>query len=268
METQLNTHDLQKKITGYLETLALETDEARRSESMQKYLEFASKFHSYSPANVMLIMLSKPDATNVAGFHRWKKLNRFVRKGEKGIPIFAPMIRKDDPNAADSPKVLTGFRIVYVFDVAQTAGDPLPPAPEWKSPEKNEGLKNKLIAFANSKGIEVVFIDLPGETQGISKGGLIEINSSAGTKTLIHELAHELMHQDGNCLSDRSIIELEAESVAYVVSKYFGLDGLKSPNYIALFGNTENEFMNSLNIIHKISSFIIEELENNNATIV
>ena len=233
METQTNTHDLQKKITGYLETLVLETDEARRSESMQKYLEFASKFHSYSPANVMLIMLSKSDATNVAGFHTWKKMNRFVKKGERGIPIFAPMIHKEDPDKEDSPKVLNGFRIVYVFDVSQTDGDPLPPIPDWKSPEKNEELKNKLISFAMNNGIEVVFRGLPGETEGVSMGGLIEIDSSAGTKTLIHEITHELMHQNDRCISDRSIKELEAESVAYVVSRYFGLELLEESN---LFG--------------------------------
>lgn len=260
METQINTHDLQKKITGYLEALALETDEARRSEAMHKYLEFSSKFHSYSPANVMLIMLSKSDATNVAGFHTWKKMNRFVKKGEHGIPIYAPMIRKDDLDANDSPKVLTGFRIVYVFDISQTTGDPLPPAPDWKSPEKNEELKNKLIAFATNNRIEVVFKDLHGETQGVSMGGLINIDSSAGTKTLIHELAHEMMHQDGHCISDRSIKELEAESVAYVVSKYFGLEGLHSPNYIALHGVSSQDFVASLSKIQEVSREIINSL--------
>ena len=260
METQINSHDLQKKITCCLETLALETDEARRSESMQKYLEFASKFHSYSPTNIMLILLSKPEATNVAGFQTWKKMNRFVRKGERGIPIFAPMVYKENPDNDDSPKVLSGFRIVYVFDISQTDGSPLPPAPDWKSPEKNEDLKNKLIAFAKSKSIEVTFKDLPGEVQGVSKGGLIEIDSSAGTKTLIHEIAHELMHQNGNCLSDRSIKELEAESVAYVVAKHFGLEQLKSGNYLVLNNVSRKDFLISLERIQKTASEIIGKL--------
>ncbi len=261
METQTNAHDLQKKITGYLETLALETDEARRSEAMQKYLVFASKFHKYSPNNVLLIMLTKPDATNVAGFQTWKKMNRFVKKGERGIPIFAPMVYKENPDKEDSPKVISGFRIVHVFDVSQTAGDPLPPTPDWKSPEQNENLRNKLIAFAKSKSIEVIFKDLPGEVQGVSKGGLIEIDSCAGTKTLIHELAHELMHQDGNCLSDRSIKELEAESVAFVVSKYFGIEDLKSPNYLALQGLKSGDFTNSLTRIHEVAREIISKVD-------
>jgi len=171
MNAQVTSNDLQKKIQGYLETLALETDEARKSEEMQKYLNFVARFHQYSPSNIFLIMLSKPDATQVAGFQSWKKMGRYVKKGEKGIPIFAPMIHKEDPDNDSSPKVLSGFRIVYVFDVSQTDGYPLPPVPDWKSPEKSAELTEKLIRFAESKGITVTFKDLPGETQGVSKGG-------------------------------------------------------------------------------------------------
>lgn len=260
MENQINTHDLHMKITGYLETLTLETNEARRSESMQKYLEFASRFHQYSAGNVMLIMLSKPDATNVAGFQTWKKMNRFVKKGERGIPIFAPMVYKENPDKDDSPNVLSGFRIVYVFDISQTSGDPLPEAPDWKSLEVNLELNEKLIAYAKSKGIDVVYKDLSGQTQGISLGGSIQIAKTAGSKTLVHEIAHELMHQDGHCLSDRSIKELEAESVAFVVSKYFGVEGLHSPNYLALHGVSSQDFAASLSKIQEVSREIINSL--------
>jgi hypothetical protein len=161
METSVNTQDLKKKIEGYLEDLSKETDLARKSEAMQKYLEFAAQFHQYSPYNIMLILLSKPDATEVAGFQTWKKMNRYVKKGEKGIPIFAPLLHKEDSEIEDSPLVLNGFRIVYVFDVSQTDGEPLPPVPDWKSPEKNAELTEKLIKFAESKGIAVVFNELP-----------------------------------------------------------------------------------------------------------
>lgn len=262
MDTSINTQDLKKKIDGYLETLMLETDEARRSEAMQKYLLFASKFHKYSPSNVLLIMLTKPNATNVAGFQTWKKMNRFVKKGERGIPIFAPMVYKENPDKEDSPKVLSGFRIVYVFDVSQTAGNPLPPIPDWKSPEKNEELKTKLIAFAMNNGIEVVFKDLPGEVQGVSKGGLIEIDSSAGTKTMIHELAHELLgHHQDFALTDKSVRELQAESVSYVVAKYFGIDELQSSNYLALHGVSQKSMIREFDVIQKCASSIIVALE-------
>jgi len=211
MNTQITSNDLQQKIQGYLETLALETDQARKSEEMQRYLDFVSRFHQYSPSNIFLIMLTKPDATMVAGFQAWKKMGRYVKKGEHGIPIFAPMIHKEDPDREDSPKVLSGFRVVYVFDVNQTDGEPLPPVPNWKSPEKNAELNEKLIRFAESKGITVTFKELPGETQGVSKGGVIEISPNAGTKTLIHEIAHELMHQGSDVIIGHEIREMEAE---------------------------------------------------------
>ncbi len=242
MNAQITSNHLQQKIQGYLDALALETDQARKSEEMQKYLDFVAKFHQYSPSNIFLIMLTKPDATHVAGFQAWKKMNRRVKKGEHGIPIFAPMIHKEDPDDDKSPKVLSGFRVVYVFDVSQTDGEPLPPVPDWKSPETNAKLNEKLIRFAESRGITVAFKDLPGETQGVSMGGVIEISPEAGTKTLIHEIAHELMHHKVATSSRHDVREMEAESVAYVVSRYFGITSLNCPNYILLSGGDRHTF--------------------------
>ncbi len=259
MTAQITSNDLQQKIQGYLEVLALETDQARKSEEMQRYLDFVAKFHQYSPSNIFLIMLTRPDATHVAGYQAWKKMGRFVRKGEKGIPIFAPMVHKEDPDKEDSPKVLSGFRVVYVFDVSQTDGDPLPPMPDWKSPEKNAELNEKLIRFAESRGITITFKELHGETQGVSKGGAIEISPNAGTKTLIHEIAHELMHQCENNL-DREVCELEAESVAYIVSRYFGINHLNSATYIALYELSSKDFKESCERIQKNVQTIIEYL--------
>ena len=243
MEIQNTTQNLNNKIQGYLETLALETDEARKSEEMQKYLDFVAKFHNYSPSNIFLIMLTRPDATHVAGFQAWKKMGRYVKRGEKGIAIFAPMINKEDPDDDNSPKVLHGFRVVFVFDVSQTEGDLLPPVPNWKSPERNAELNEKLIRFAETKGITVTYKDLPGEIQGVSKGGAVEISHNAGTKTLIHEIAHEMMHRSTDAPIDRDVREMEAESVAYVVAKYFNINSIKSPAYLALHGFHREQFL-------------------------
>lgn len=262
MTAQVTSTELQQKIQGYLESLALETDQARQSEEMQKYLNFVAKFHQYSPSNIFLIMLAKPDATQVAGYQAWKKMGRFVKKGEKGIPIFAPMIHKEDPDKDDSPKVLHGFRVVYVFDVAQTDGEPLPPVPDWKSPEKNAELNEKLIRFAESKGIAVTFKELSGETQGVSKGGAIEISPNAGTKTLVHEIAHELLHQSNPALLSRNEKEIEAESVAYSVASHFGLTGFKSSNYLVLYGADKQDLYRSLERVYLTTIEIIEGLNN------
>lgn len=262
METQANVQQLQAKIKGYLHTLMLETDIARKSEVMQKYLEFTARFHQYSANNVWLILMTKPEATLVAGYQTWQNMHRFVKRGEKGIAIFAPLLYSQDPNDDSSPKKLGGFQIVYVFDVSQTEGDPLPPIPDWKSPEKNAELTEKLIAFARSKGIDVTFKNLSGDIQGVSKGGAVEVDYSAGTKTLVHELGHELLkhHQEG-VFVDKAIRELQAEAVAFVVSRYFGIDGLQSPNYIALFGLNSQDFVSSLRKIQEVSREIIIGLD-------
>jgi len=261
MNTQITSTDLQQKIQGYIESLALETDQARKSEEMQKYLNFIAKFHNYSPTNIFLIMLTRPDATMVAGFQAWNKMGRYVKKGEHGIPIFAPMIHKQDPDNDDSPKMLSGFRVVYVFDVSQTDGEPLPPVPDWKSLEKNAGLNAKLLRFAESKGITVTFKELPGETQGVSKGGAIEISPNAGTKTLIHEIAHELMHRSDSLILTQKDKEMEAEAVAYSVASFFGLKNLKCSTYLGLFEVENNNLILSLRSIQITVAEIINGIE-------
>jgi hypothetical protein len=242
IKTKITANNLNAIIKEHLEALAKETDKARVSDEMVRYLEFCARFHQYSPSNIWLILMSRPDASHVAGFNAWKKMGRYVKRGEKGIAILAPMIYREDPDDEDSLKVLRGFRVVHVFDIRQTDGQPLPEQPNWISPEKNLELQKKLMDFAEQSGIKVTIEELEGETQGISTGGRIVLSPSSGTKTLIHELAHELLHQVENIQLSRSEKELEAESVAFVVCKYLGLKNLSSPNYLALH-NIQGDMM-------------------------
>jgi len=254
--------DLSQSITERIEGLAQETDKALLSEKMIQYLNTYAKFHMYSPYNIFSILISFPNATYVAGYKKWKTLGRFVKRGEKGIPILAPILVNEDPDDPDSEKVLRGFKVVYVYDVSQTFGEELPEVPDWKSQEKNKELEEKLIRFANKRGIKVTIVKLSGETQGVSKGGVIEIDPCAGTKTLIHEISHELMHRDQNRPPESCLRELEAESVAYVVCKYFGLEISSSPNYIALHGANSEMIFGHLERIREISLLIINQVEN------
>lgn len=119
------------------------------SESYKDCLGYMSKFTNYSAGNCILIMLQKPDASLVAAFGKWKELGRTINKGEKGIAILAPMSfktkeLKEQPvkdssgnqvyNADGSEKkekveveqTSIGFKKVYVFDVSQTSGEPMP----------------------------------------------------------------------------------------------------------------------------------------------
>ena len=98
------------------------------SDDWQHALAFAARFHSYSFGNALLIQCQRPDATLVAGFHKWLELGRHVRKGEHGIAILAPVVarRHDAENDDETARVVRFFRPAYVFDVAQTDGAELP----------------------------------------------------------------------------------------------------------------------------------------------
>ncbi len=104
---------------GYL-VAALESGQ---SDVLTHYLNAMARFHNYSFGNIMLIARQKPLATNVAGIRTWNSLGRFVKRGEKGIMILAPMIgRKTNgiaeptADAKETASPLYGFRAVYVFD--------------------------------------------------------------------------------------------------------------------------------------------------------
>ena len=260
-QNQTSTSDLKTKITEHIEQLARETDNARVSKEMLHYLDMCSRFHQYSPFNVWLILMEKPDATMVAGFHRWITMKRFVCKGERGITILAPVLIPEQNDDGIQIEKLVGFKTVYVFDISQTDGEPLPEPPNWKSPEKNAELMNKLTRLAQDKGIQIQVKHIGRDIQGVSIGGKIIVDPEAGTKTLIHEIAHELLHHKENVLTDRTTRELEAESVAYVVGKHFGLDSLTSPNYNALHGASADLILGHLERIRNTSAEIIQALE-------
>lgn len=97
---------------------------------LTEYLNAMARFHNYSFGNIMLIARQKPHATNVAGIRTWNSLGRFVKRGEKGIMILAPMlgrkkaegVAESTADAKETTAQLYGFRAVYVFDVGQTEG--------------------------------------------------------------------------------------------------------------------------------------------------
>src|SRR2546426_10389996 len=99
----------------------------RESARYAEYLAFCSRFHRYSFANQMLIWSQKPEAQMVAGFHRWLELKRYVRKGEKGIMILAPMVgrksEEGDDEESEAKHRPVFFKAVYVFDVSQTEAE-------------------------------------------------------------------------------------------------------------------------------------------------
>ena len=118
------------------------------------------------------------------GSKQWHKFNRYVKKGEKGIPILAPLMFRVDPDDPDNKSTeLGGFKVVYVFDVSQTDGEPLPDPPEWKSPHRNAELNRMLTESAISHNIVVLEKEQPGDVQGINLKRTVENDPASRTIT-------------------------------------------------------------------------------------
>src|SRR5271170_4925446 len=125
----MNSENIKKVTNQGIEQLVAALNQGR-SETLTQYLAAIGRFHCYSLRNVMLIASQKPTASHVAGFHAWHKLGRFVKKGEKGILILAPIVRPKsqsvEQNETDESSTAVGFRAAYVFDISQTNSQELP----------------------------------------------------------------------------------------------------------------------------------------------
>jgi antirestriction protein ArdC len=272
MDKQSKAAELNAGIRSTIEQLANETDAARQSELFRNYLKASAAFWDYSWHNQMLIWKQKPDASFVGGFNTWLKCGRFVRKGEKGIAILAPMFFKDKTADGGETKRIW-FKVVYVFDISQTDGTPLPELPTKSVGDRGEDMLNRLLLFAASRGITVSFVDkckLNGAA-GTSKGTEIEIRTTdtdvtTQAATLAHEIAHSLLHwtSDGRKITSREgreigkqQRELEAEATAYTVCSYFGIQS-PSDFYLATYSVTPAMLLEAVETIAKTVRTILD----------
>jgi antirestriction protein ArdC len=243
---------------------------AGKSETLERWLELLSRFHNYSFRNCLLISVQRPDSTFVAGFSRWKKLGRYVKRGEKGITILAPIAYRkslDDKETADEgEKVIRGFKAVHVFDVSQTDGKDLP-AFASASGEPGE-LVSRLEQIIRSRGVLLTYGPLPGGTLGVSSEGTIVVRAGlppAETFSILcHELAHDILHQGQGKRkheASKTVRETEAEAVAFSVCSAFGIDSRrKSADYIGLYRGAPETLAESLDLIQKTAAKIISAL--------
>jgi hypothetical protein len=111
----MTTDALQQLTTRALDDLATALD-AGHSDALTRLLRTCSRFHRYSLNNIWLIASQRPTATQVAGFGTWKALHRYVRRGERGIAILAPIVRKREDETGEQWRAIVGFRTAYVFD--------------------------------------------------------------------------------------------------------------------------------------------------------
>lgn len=253
--------------------LLIEQLEAGKSGALTSYLTAMSRFHSYSFGNVLEIARQRPDATRVAGFWTWKKLGRNVKAGQKGIRILAPIVgvrrKKDDEAYKDTTKqnecMLLGFRNAYIFDISQTEGVELPNLHEV-SGDPGENIE-WLAAFVKSRGIQLVYNEKIAPALGMSYGGRIALlpgqSKAEEFSTLVHETAHELLHRaERRTATNKTMRELEAESVAFVVGKAVGLKNENaSADYIQLYQGNASLLAESLEVIQQTSSLILSALE-------
>lgn len=238
-----------------------------KSEALTRYLAMLAKFHKYSVGNVLMILSQKPEATHIAGFTAWKKLGRFVRKGEKGIVIIAPMTikPKGKPKPGEDDKPILRFRGVHVFDVSQTDGEALP-KPTEVSGDPREHLSN-LKTYIAERGIKLDHEALPLGADGVSRGGHISIRDGLTParefSVLVHEFAHELLHHGEDRPASKTMRETEAEAIAFVVCQTIGLEnGTAASDYIQLYDGKVETLAASLDRIQRTAAEIIATLLN------
>lgn len=264
------------------------------SEKYQEYISAMSKFPRYSINNCILIASQLPEASLVCGFRKWQtEFNRTVNKGEHGIMILAPIKGKTevveevfdennkavvDENGNQKTEKVTReyqtFRPVYVFDVSQTSGDPLPTL----ASELNETVDS----FEEMKSVLISISPVPVSFETINGGANGYYSPTAGKividerlpqlqmlKTMVHEIAHATLgHGSKEDKWDRQTKEVQAESVAYWVTQMIGLDTSDySFGYISGWSKDKevSELKESLDVIKqtadKLSSSIEEKIK-------
>lgn len=244
----------------------------------QEYLKFCSTFHNYSYNNQLLILLQNPEAKYVAGYRTWEdQFNRHVIKGQKGIAILAPNPVKitkteEDENGEEVEKEirLMRFRTVYVFGDNQTEGDPLPEICTKLEGDVENGNEIR-AALEKYAAIPIDYSHINGTANGyfVPSENRIVVNDSLSEKqtikTLVHEIAHSKLHGKG-CAeenADNRTMEVQAESVAFVVSNYLGIDTSDySFGYVAGWAGDKElkQLKASLDIISKTAKEMIEAI--------
>jgi antirestriction protein ArdC len=292
--TAENTKDKLKEITDKLEAGIKGLFE---SDQYAIYLKTLSKFHNYSFNNCILIAMQKPDATHIAGYTAWQQnFKRQVMKGEKGIKIIAPapykmkkeqekidpatqrpIIGKDGKPITEEVEItIPAFKVVSVFDVSQTDGEPLPEIGVNELTGDVDKFNDFYKALEKTSPAALAIEDITSGAKGYYNQMEKRIALNAGMselqtlKTAIHEIAHARLHDiDKNAPKevprpDKATREVEAESVAYTVCAHYGLDTSDySFSYIAGWsGNKElGALLQSLETIRAEAGSIINEVD-------
>ena len=238
--------------------------ERGQSEQLRDYVRAMARFPMYSVGNTMLILLQREDATRVAGYRAWQSLGRQVRQGEKGLTIVAPIVVRRKPkqeqmDTADKNCVVA-FKAATVFDVSQTEGKPLP---EFALATGDPGeYAEQLRNLINHHGVTIEYSDRLGGAEGMTDGKRIVVKQGLSpaeeTSVLLHELSHVMLHTGEDKPQSRTVREVEAEAVAFIVGESLGLQCIQaSCNYIQLYNGNSDTLMASLERIQRTAATII-----------
>ena len=264
-----------------------------QSDKYKQFLNVMAKFPRYSVNNTMLIMMQRPDAQLCQSFTGWKQMGRYVKKGEKGISILAPAPYKIEREQtkldekgrpvfdADGEPVkekvevtIRAFKVVKTFDLSQTDGKELPTIGPSELVGNIEGYPKLLQALQEISPVPVSFELIDGDAKGfyhledkkiVVQDGMSEVQT---IKTLLHEMAHQKLHDKDNVPEAKDISrngkEVEAESVAYVVCQHYGINTSDySFSYVAGWseGKETPELKASLDKIRQTASEFIYQID-------
>lgn len=248
-----------------------------------QFLAFQSKFYNYSVGNTMLIYRQNPNASFVKGYRAWNELGRYVKKGSKGIAILAPCVRKakEEDDVADradcksdtaekDKKTIAGFRIAYVYDIADTDGSdeflPVLVKGLAGNSDRERTIYERLRDIISQEHLVKEVTGTASKGSYNLASGIININTDYGylqrIKTLLHEYAHaiDFIMNPGKDIKE-NIRELTAESVAFVVMQYMKFDtSAYSIGYIKSWMKDAEELKTVAATIQKIVSRIIDKL--------
>lgn len=246
-----------------------------------QFLTFQSRFYSYSVGNTMLIYRQNPDASFVKGYRAWNELGRYVKKGSKGIAILAPCVRKtkaendvadrEDCKSDSDKKVVTGFRIAYVYDIADTDGSdeflPVLVKGMAGNSDRERDIYEKLRDIVSQEHLVLEVTGMASKGSYNLETGFISINVDYDylqrIKTLLHEYAHAVdyaMNPEKDI--KKNVRELVAESVAFVVMQYMGFDtSAYSIGYIKSWSKDVEELKTVVVTVQKIACRIIDKVE-------
>ena len=287
-----------KKLTDQIEAGIKALFQSGDLEKYQAYLRTISHFHHYSVNNQMLIFSQCPHATLVAGYQKWQnQFSRHVLRGEKGISILAPTpykikVEKEklDPDTklplldADGNTIteekevqIPMFRPVKVFDVSQTDGKPLPERVQSPVAELTGNVEHYeafMEALRRVSPVPIEMKPLSNDLDGFFSPSKQSITLRAGMSEVqtvcaaVHEIAHSELHdyakQPNSQPKDSNTEEIEAESIAYTVCAYFGIEtSANSFGYVATWSKDKDlkAFKDSLDTIRKTSSELISGVE-------